>query len=396
MIYFGFCECMKRYKELFLAALELAVVMFLTVVVISTLLEPMRRYLPFRHLLSGKGVHGTLDGDDIVVEKDLRKALANLNKVDDYLVCWETNFFDSEDLDLGYLGLAYDERLSDYHPVLASGEWYTDAKKRDGVLNAVVTDGRLGLSTGDLITLKNAYGDCKIYICGELSRGASYFYPNVFHVNDSIFDKYRVTEKQQTEGIETFLLFSQEDAMRFGGPYALGSLVFIHYSDDITDEEMAENGKKLALMGFKGNDIELLRERTFTKLSQKIMVILPVAVASVILVSLSLACFSAIRTRRQLRTYGIFFCCGMKWSGGLWMNVFHSVLSGGLGFLLMITARNVMRHLGIGKMILFSLEKWQLLGCLGIVLYSTMITVCIPAVLIRKYQPVDVLRTAKQ
>lgn len=395
MIYFGFCECMKRYKELFLAALELAVVMFLTVVVISTLLEPMRRYLPFRHLLSGNGVCGILNGDEITDEKDLRKVLAAMNKVDDYLVCWETSFFEVEEERM-YNGLAYDERLSEYHPMLASGEWFTDAKKRKGMLNAVVTDGGLGLSTGDCITVNNGYGECQIYICGELSRGASYFYPNHYSVDDSIFDKYKITEKQHSEGVGTYLLFAQDDAEKIGGNYALGPQIFVHYREDITTEELAENWKKLALAGFRGSDIEILREKTFTKLSQKIMVILPVAVAAIILVSLSLACFSAIRTRRQLRTYGIFFCCGMKWSGGLWMNVFHSVLSGILGFLLMFIARNVMIFFGFGKMILFSLEEWQLFGCLGILLYSTMLTVCIPAILIRRYQPVDVLRTARQ
>ncbi len=282
---------------------------------------------------------------------------------------------------------------------LESGKWYTEVPKKDGVINCVSISSIPGLEIGKLIELEIIphYSEQTInqtfQVVGTLGKraktltfnqsSASPYYDHLFQV----FHSTPLDKEYEDYDHQVGLIFDQSDLPTLvQSQYWDGNrLVYIDSIDDETflslKDELRKDSYVVKLEQAKRNTLQEIRE-TMVKY-------LPIMIPLFLIGFLGVVCISILNTLKYMRNFAIFFICGMGWKNTILicLSYIAYIISGVLilcipGF---VWIKGFLETGGI-------LAANNYLFTFGALLFVALLSLVTPFLLIRKEEPIKVLR----
>lgn len=385
-MYFGFVECCNHWKRTVLLAIQVALLMFLAVILVTTYETQMAKYKPFQEVLGGKGhVVYTVTGFG---------AAGGIDEYFDGLVKLRAyQYFVSTVVDVGGItfhvgGLS--EEAGSYIPPLQAGVWYTEAEGFCEI-PVVISPNPLGIGVGDVFTFEVGDGTAEARVCGVLEQGASVFYSSHYGPDSDLFDFYQIYDPEIFD--KEYGIFLSGEALLEAGGWPSGQ-VYIRYEDEISQSEYEKNERYLRDLDANFvEDSSVIRENTERVIRMKILDLLPVMIGAFVLTSFGITCLMAVDTLVNLKAYAVFYTCGMRWRQCIGISGFSALLTGIIGFALMVFLGNLALIIFEDNLFLFELGLSQLLACGGVLMYMILLAGIMPALILRKNPPVTVLKT---
>lgn len=395
MLYIGFNEVIKHWKQTLLMALQIGMIMFLAVMAVTTYKAQTEKYDPLRAFMNREGVAFEASIVSVNEADGIDKYMDRLGVFDEFHCVRKDSLYLYENLEGKFEVRGYDELLSEYEPEMSEGVWFTDAKKEEGIINAVVTGNPYGIEVGDVIEFSNSSYNkkIKVYICGMFKDGEAFYEVGSYSSDCTVFDYYQTYDSARED--KNFYLFMSADDMVSQGMTATYGRVLASYDENASESQKEYAGKKLA----QDNDIVVpmseVVERTEDIIDSKMVEIMPVFVGAFLLVTLSIACLSAIDTYSSVENYAILFICGMEWKKSLPIGAVKSTIICGFSVVVMLLIYGVTVITKISEKILFEPGLWQAIICILISIYMIGISCIMPIYILKKNQPVSVLRDSK-
>lgn len=299
----------------------------------------------------------------------------------------------------------YDHELAtSYIPPLESGEWIATCKKEKGVIPTVVSHNDYGIKVGDIIDLVERGGIKEEYtwkakIVGVLEDGASIVGWPQKNINGSgdyrsMYTNYLLSE----QGKPIFLMDidairSEEQEQKREFPRRLGNVTMIRYDKDITYKEQSANDDILrsVLDIYMKYPMQEVRDNSLSDLKNSMKAYLTIFTGAFLLTLISTISISMIIARQQMKTYAIFYICGMQWQDCIKINQICTLLTAviaGISFLLLTI---VFWALGFFKKTILSFGILQVVGCLIALLFYVILAGWIVQIGLRNKQAKNIL-----
>jgi hypothetical protein len=282
---------------------------------------------------------------------------------------------------------------------LESGKWYTEVPKKDGVINCVSISSIPGLEIGKLIELEIIphYSEQTInqtfQVVGTLGKraktltfnesSASPYYDHLFQV----FHSTPLDKEYEDYDHQVGLIFDQSDLPTLvQSQYWDGNrLVYIDSIDDETflslKDELRKDSYVVKLEQAKRNTLQEIRE-TMVKY-------LPIMIPLFLIGFLGVVCISILNTLKYMRTFAIFFICGMRWKDSILicLSYIAYIISGVLILCIpgYVWLKDLLDTGGI-------MAANNYLFTFGALLFVALLSLVTPFLLIRKEEPIMVLR----
>ncbi len=282
---------------------------------------------------------------------------------------------------------------------LESGKWYTEVPKKDGVINCVSISSIPGLEIGKLIELEIIphYSEQTInqtfQVVGTLGKraktltfnqsSASPYYDHLFQV----FHSTPLDKEYEDYDHQVGLIFDQSDLPTLvQSQYWDGNrLVYIDSIDDETflslKDELRKDSYVVKLEQAKRNTLQEIRE-TMVKY-------LPIMIPLFLIGFLGVVCISILNTLKYMRNFAIFFICGMGWKNTILicLSYIAYIISGVLILCIpgYVWLKDLLDTGGI-------MAANNYLFTFGALLFVALLSLVTPFLLIRKEEPIKVLR----
>lgn len=403
MLYFSKNDLLMKWKGTLISALEIAIIMYLGVIIISTYFLQSQKYQPYSETLKSEGVRVFWDswlGSSYANHDGLDELMNNLKKTKSvqYTLSEYVYLFNLSDMDFRVIG--YDSIMADYNPDMLEGVWYSYYEGSEPLV-VVVTQNQYGIKTGDTIDIfykhedENSKKFVTAYVCGVMRNGEGYIDGNMYRSPAGILDYYKVFNSETNSvDLENPIIFMALEDMEEQGLGNIDYGLYIEYEDDISAEEIEHNEEVLLDKGMI-NTFKELRSNSLDEIMKKLMIIIPIAFGALFFVTISIACSSAIDTNKALKDYAIYYICGMKWNGIIVMRLINGIITGALAGMIMYIISQLISRASFGKDIVFEMGHHQWIYCLTVALYSIIISLVIPVIIMNKNKPVSVLKEAE-
>ncbi len=285
---------------------------------------------------------------------------------------------------------------------LAQGKWTTKENDKD-TLYAVVPPNKYGVGVGDIIDM--SMGDKKVKIIGMLSDPTYLPSFNGYLVKMEAQYLYSKTslENSELDGFEsnsvTILMrkseYNKVDEETKANYLASNMSFFVYYPETPSEEDYNANMTILRNEGYDILNLEDVHSRSLSYLKTGLEKYIPLVILILVVSIISLISGTALNTLQQMKNYGVFYLCGIKWKDCLKIsatNIFiiliFSVLASTILLLLAF-------YLGL-------FVKWGLVFRLNNLLVTSALFVLafivssiIPYNIIIKNSPVEILRGVK-
>lgn len=284
---------------------------------------------------------------------------------------------------------------------LISGEWYTEAKHTDGCLNVVVVEGKYKVGDKFYLSINTnevdsdgfmIFKDIKCIVTGLLKKGSYMCIPNAMANNADAGDIMLPVYPDVKNGELSVLYFSYEDEEV--KPYLdyleLSNNCFI-YCDDNADkndiynvvEKLDENGWTLKM--------QKIIDNTYDYMYSQIIRLVPFLFGVLLLTVVCLICIMTLNSADHLKTYSVYYLCGMNWSDMKKILLSYSVLMI-LGAGIIFAFISLLCIIGgrITDIVVFGFNN--LFITLGIAALIIAVMVFVPYIILAKSSPKDALR----
>lgn len=365
----------KEIKRSWFLYLIVAVFMSVTLVaccsVVSSVNLKLKRYLAVSPYLEKKGVMifamEMFNPDTGIIvrdSKELRELLPDVQDVIAVSKLWDPYFGDErpENAESNLNVWSYNtDTLNIMDLQLAEGRWFTEEDTKSDILKGVISYNRNDIKTGDIITVKQATSvsqmqvEMQVEIIGVIKdkENIAMSYVEGEGTGDyrDIFTSYIYDVEDQ----KPLLILQEEQFLENEGfPYldfrksksgflkAVTQLCVLTYGDDVTDDKIKDEINYLYNSGsiMKKTDLKDIRSNSREYIRRSFYADIPITVCLLVFVIVSMLGVSAVLTKRNLRTYAIYYLCGRSWKfcSGIGLAV-AVVLS---GFSILIALGNVL------------------------------------------------------
>lgn len=350
MIYFKTALQMLKKNKLtgMLTVIQMSIVLFITAVMVSSVLIRYKYYEPFRDFFESDGIYTSYSFyankdpsvnalTEMMTEEDFMTELKNAN---DMISCYSAMLYYPEETNYSFKTLSYDsEILTRYEPELSEGRWLriTDDPKRAEV---VVSQNNYGWHVGDVITLasNNFPSDItfEAEIVGELKDGAKVV-GNLFTVDkDKDYNSFYTTYSYAVE--QTPLLIFSYDALKnienspeseikYAVPQSVRYGSLIKFGNNTNSETVKAAIEKLSTFGStESEEMSVIHDNSFKYLTEQIRKLLPIILMAFMLVIVSSISGSALSTKKSMRIYVIYAINGLPWRKCTLINLIQTVV----------------------------------------------------------------------
>ena len=413
MITLGINEFIINIKRNLLVIIQMIAIYMISIFVISAFQEQYSLYDGMSSVLDDTGavmlypvppMHRT---DNIVTYDGL---MSLLDKVENIAVTYEHNVYSREYTHNGITDIlamdiiSNDPRFITYKPKLLDGTWCEDVPHKEGVINIVISNNLVypfNFEVGDTIYIDNL----TFYITGifdheELIYGYSGYSEgketNYLHFYDSVKNAYSNLSIPIKESY--LAVASHEDMEKLINPLkTAANKVIIDFEDDITEEEYLNNMKKIK--DYYGHteyeDIynsKIIYDNTMAHLEMKLlpMFILLAIIFFILIVSMLTA--SAVNVLYEKKNYGIYFICGNDWKKTFVISAIHWISVSVISIIVAISGCLIMKASGQFKQLTLSFTATHVWVILGITIVTLIISMILPYNMLRKIQPVSILK----
>ncbi len=388
MIFFGITGVYNNLKRTFLMSIQIAIVLFIGLVLVSTYKHQSLKYNPFKNLLEEQGVSLYADSSFYNQYGGVNEMVSQMKSVKSYSAVSSTAIIINND-DEQYTTLyGYDDLTASYVPQMAEGVWFTAATTGDAV-NVVLSSNEFGIKAGDDITISDGNISCNAHVCGVMESNASCYNPNRWKLGENIYDMYSVFGTTGLDGTAVFM--SESDIARLNIPSYYSGRVLIGYDEDISDKDLEWNKGFYDSPDIEKEDFHTIRKATEHQLWSRLLVVVPVAVGAFILITFGTVTLTAVDTLIDMKKYAVLYICGMKWTSCVVISIIRSAITALIGLMIMIFGENIF--------LLVSRDSYyvswglaQIVMCIAIITFFVIASGIMPLFILKKNPPVKVLR----
>lgn len=395
MLYISLCELMKNWKKTLLMAFQIGLIMFLSVMAVTTYMKQTERYNYLKDFMHQGGAAVIFETPMVIndaggIDKYMKRNVA----VDEYHYVYFNNFSLDKEYKQKFKVYCYDELLSEYVPDIAEGVWYTEAEKKEGVLNVVITENPYGLKVGDTREMIIDGEWRKVYVCGKLADGAAFYTTDRYRYDQTVLDYYYSYEPaRENSSYYMFTSVKQVDELGISGvPFGR---ILVSFKEGISDDLKEAGLNQLASSGNIVVDFKDLTERTESEINSKMVEIIPVIAGAFVLICLCIISISAIDTFSSVKSYAILYTCGMEWKSGMAVGAMKSAMTCVLSVPVMLMIYYITKLTGLEEKILFEFGGVQIFTCVIICIFMILLSCIMPSSILKSNQPADVLRKSK-
>lgn len=410
MIRLGINEFVRNFKRNMLVVIQLAVLLVTIVLLVSTYET---------QTLMGRSVMKYIDstgalavaGSRVSNERGLAAGLKDVETVVAAREGIANRIVDEEGNSTANIGIvAYDENIVSYRPRLRSGVWYDEADSEEGVINIVIGENSLGYDQGDIIESKydnpagqekyikfrvvgTVYRDTMLFGLnrdyGELNASYLYLFNNAAsrepEIDENMPEEFRNIPPEIT-GVISY------DDMNKCGFFTVVNTSLIDFKDDISEEDMKANIRKLNGGGGLAVGTEVVESNSKTLIFEKIGSLLMLFIVLVALSVTSIISSSEVNFIYERRNYGIYFITGNSWGKTLILSAVNWICVILFSILMSVTVMAGLVYSGLSKHLTLIWMPEHILSYVIVSAVTMVIALIIPAVLLRRSQPVEILK----
>lgn len=397
MFELGFSEFIRNIKKNIFVIIQLCILYIVTIFMVSTILEQMRLY---------NGIKGFVDDTGIIIYSDktfdeskealdiqnidIKKELVKVERVEYPLM-------------YGEIGREAILKMVVYNPEyrmkLVSGKDCYSTKPKEGYIRAMSCKSS-GIKKGQTY---ECYG-YKFYITGLYDADEMVYGYSRIKGTDSdyklFYDTYRNIYGKGNEKNQLLFVVNYEDAVRENAGFFNG-IIAIDYEDDITDEQISKNQEILNdKYGLFYNSNYINSENVYNN-TKKVMKLklTPLVIAFVIVFVYSLFSLitsSAISFSYEQRNYGIYFLTGNTWKNTILLTIVHWGIAIGSSLFIAVCLSLILGKTGILSDFNLEFSLIQIGVIAGIIVIQLLMALIIPWRMLRKTEPVTIIKESER
>lgn len=410
-------EFVRNIKFNIFIIIQLAFVFAMIVFAVSSVLQNLRYYIPLSDYLSKDGAYIFVNKTVADLGKD-KKVLSSYSEYfDDALFTGqvllekeltEEEIAKSQSGDFVGAENPYDANAYSYYknvadlytPIMVGGDWLSEVDKysgEDDVLHAVITENDYGLKVGDVYTqslpiVDRGFKNVKIKIIGVMKSGTRSFGMITRYRSDVVLDAKEMFKSYDVnqEGVP-LVLFSAEELDKINCLQSVLGGMMVKFKDGLSDEEYINAVNSTYSLG-TSVEFKEIRENSLKEIKNQMTVLAPIIGGIILLVIVSVLSMSAVNTNKQLRNYGIYYLCGCRWRQCAMINTLSIFISEAAAAVLAFLALRIAQLTGLLNNTVVAFGKWQLLGCLCIAVITLIVALIMPALIIGKSTPREIIK----
>ena len=404
MFTLGFNEFLRNIKKNLLIIIQLVIVYVVAIFVVSAFEEQYRLFGGVSNVFDDTGLlvrNTPAMSEELVTKEALEELLTGVETIE---YSYHFNLIDEQfqlqnkTVDTIHISSSNPEHIT-YVPELIEGEWCEDASHEDGVINAVATNNfPFAVNIGDQID----YAGLRFKITGIVdTQEMLYGINSTYKVNElSYLDLYKSLNSDE---YPTYMfIVSYKDLIRNSNidltPSTLwGHFTIIDFKDNITEEEISANIDKLIKQYGYILDAEIQRTDAIYNYSWqlieiKVMPMLMLLFVIVLVLIISLIISSAINILYEKKNYGIYFICGNNWRNTFKFSTVSWSIVALTSLIIAVCACLIINSLNLFNGLALSFSWLHVATLLAITALLLVIAIIIPYFMIRKIQPVSILK----
>lgn len=399
-------EYMRHGKRNLFVVLQIALLLFVLCVSITTLLSEYDLYRPVRNMNGKKGIYVSSFGYHGETSESIAVGMKKVESV----YTWASTDLVTEKEENSVTTAVYPQHvLNDFQPSLEEGQWIDEEQTEDAALPVVISQNPYGWKTGSVISFQyydetGKKHDIQARVIGVLEEGTQvighdFGQGDIFHHDyRDIFSSYRYEQEQSM-----LVMVAEEQAKKMGIPYTFNQDHFIVYQDDITKYEQEQNSQILKNnlgMGMgdttRDSSLETFMENSNHQIQRELMVYLPIVVCVLVITIISLINVCTLNMADDLYHNAIFSLLGLPWKQCSVFSLIQSIFSAFLSVVLFFVLLVLTVKLKLTDYLLVDLNRVSMGVLMGTLIFLCAIHYVVPYAMLSRKQPVDVLRDRKE
>ena len=213
----------------------------------------------------------------------------------------------------------------------------------------------------------------------------------------STYEKRR--QEKLSEDYQLFIV-NKEDFDR-EQEYQFTTFVMVDYEDDITAEEIKTNSVYLRDNYFLIKDVDYVDSGNIYNLSVYLiklkLIPLVIAFAIIFVFSLfSMTASAAIEFRYERRNYGIYFLTGNNWKNTMKLIIIHWMMVMGVSLIIAVCGSAVLSRMKFMSDFNLEFSPVQICVIAGIIVIQLLMALLIPWRMLRKTEPVTIIKESER
>lgn len=401
MIALGFNEFVRNIKRNILIVVQMMAVYIIAIFTISAFEEQYRLMDGVDEIFDDTGMILLPKAmtENVYLEKDvLEEVLVKVEHIDFAI---RTNVIDENHPASSINIVSNNPKNISYRPELLEGVWCEDAVHEEGVINVVASNNMpFDIKVGEKIEFGGAvYKVTGIVATNEMIYGIK---SSLEYTEASYLDYYLPIDSLANSGLEYWFIASYDDLMKhdirpFASSVSWGMLTTVDFEDDISDKDIKYNMKQIMDHFGYTEGVEMfltddMYEYSWNLIMVKIMPMLMLLIVIIIVLIVSLIISGAINILYEKKNYGIYFICGNNWKNTFKLSIVNWTIMAVTSLTLAGCACVYIYSAKIfdGLILAFTSMHAYILGAITLVML--IITTIIPFIMLRKIQPVSILK----
>lgn len=399
-------EYIRHGKRNLFVVLQIALLLFVLCVSITTLLSEYDLYRPVRNMNGKKGIYVSSFGYHGETSESIAAGMKKVESV----YTWASTDLVTEKEENSLTTAVYPQYvLKDFEPSMEEGQWIDEAQTEDAILPVVISHNPYGWKTGSVISFQyydetGKPHDIQARVAGVLEEGTRVighdFGQGEIFYNDyrDIYSSYRYGQEQSV-----LVMVAEEQAKKMGIPYTFNQHHFILYQDNITKYEQEKNSQILKNnlgMGTeettKDSSLETFMENSNHQMQRELMMYLPIVVCVLVITVISLINVCTLNMADDLYHNAIFSLLGLPWKQCSVFSLIQSLFTAFLSMVLFFVLLFLTAKLKLTDYLLVDLNRTSMGVLTGTLIFLCAIHYIVPYATFCRKQPVDVLRNRKE
>ncbi len=390
MFILGLNEFLRNIKRNILTVLQLILVYVLAIFTLSAYVEQLSLY---------RGVSGFLDDTGMFVDgkaaynEELESMLTKVESIERVYYC---SLHKGSDKESYYRLVSWDRDVVKYKVPLIKGKWCDSGSAEDGVIRIVVSSNNPFMwKVGETYTFNESSGELKFKVTGmydarELIFGLG---GSAILMESSYLNFYY----REFDGNNQFIFIASYEDMEREMVYPEFENLTIDFEDDITEEEYNNNWNILSTKYGLDNEAEIRSTEETYELSNRMLQIklLPIGIiflVAIIFSIISVFTSSAVTVMYEKKNYGIYFISGNNWGNTVKLSLIHWSIASVTAIIISSFICVMIKLSGRFTQFALSFTGYHVLGIIAITLILLLMAVLLPYRMLRKMQPVNVLK----
>lgn len=389
-----------------LTILQMTVAFLILITMISTVVSRFRYYTPIKDFLDSKGYFYNIQyginpetGATLRTTDEIHDLIEGEDMVAAQYTPWLTypnNHTNGNDASEDYSDrfISYDDKFAEiFAPELESGQWFNLNKPVGDTIQVVVSKNDYGLNVGDVISLYCFDSEIKAEVIGILKDDTKIIDQSTRSSEKIDYRNFYNDFKLEREEAPVFLML-QRELIDKPVVMQLNGNVFVTYPDDASPETIEKGNQTMKqLHSAYTSSTENMKKNSLEYIFSQIYNLMPIFICVLVLTLVGAVSTSALSAKRQLKSYAVYYICGLKWRQCAAVNFFSSLTCVMISFALSISAAFIAKVTGILGGTVIELGLWQLLGCAVIIVIYVLLSIILPLNIIGSSTPNQVLKS---